>query len=167
MKAIKIITVLILMLAGTGFTDLTKAQNDNDAIIGKIHAQRVAFYTERMNLTPAEAEKFWPVYNEYDDKRSKIVAEETRLTRSFRKNQATMSESDIDATIKKIIQLRKAQVAILEDYNPKFREVLPAKKVMKLYLVEVEFRKYLMNQLRQVRNNNRPNNKFNFEDEGE
>ena len=165
MKAKKSISTLVLILISTGFISPAKAQNNN-TVIDKIHAQRVAYYTERMNLTPSEAEKFWPIYNEFDEKRSKIVAEETSLTKSFRKNPATMSENDIDATIKKIIQLRKSQIALMEDYTQKFREVLPAQKVMKLYLTEIEFRKFLMNQLRQFRNN-RPNNKFNSDEEGE
>jgi len=35
----------------------------------KIEAQRVAFITQELDLTPDEAKVFWPVYNEYDAKR--------------------------------------------------------------------------------------------------
>jgi hypothetical protein len=33
----------------------------------RIESQRIAFITQRVHLTPDEATKFWPVYNEYRD----------------------------------------------------------------------------------------------------
>src|SRR6476660_7690060 len=38
----------------------------------KINAARIAYITERLGLTPEEAEKFWPVYREYSQKRKEI-----------------------------------------------------------------------------------------------
>ncbi len=44
------------------------SMEDMKAMKDKFRADKVAFLTTRMDLTPAEAEKFWPVYNEFDSK---------------------------------------------------------------------------------------------------
>jgi hypothetical protein len=126
-------------------------QNDDNINISKIQAQRVAFFTEKLNLTPAEAEKFWPMYNEYDVKRAKLNAEETRLINLFKENRVSMTDKEIDNDIRKIFETRKALTTLNEEYYMKFRQVLPARKVMKLIITETQFRIWLLNKLRPAR----------------
>jgi len=38
----------------------------------KLNAYKIAFFTKKMDLSSQEAEKFWPLYNEFQDKRSRI-----------------------------------------------------------------------------------------------
>jgi len=152
MKQRKIIFVLILVIMSIGFANIGKAQDNDDNInVSKIQTQRIAFFTEQLNLTPVEAEKFWPVYNEYDAKRAKFNAEETRLIKIFKENKASMSDKDIDNNIKKIFETRKAISLLNEEYYQKFRQVLPARKVMKLIITETQFRIWLLNKLRPAR----------------
>ena len=33
----------------------------------KLTAYKIAFFTKNLNLTPAEAEKFWPIYNQLEE----------------------------------------------------------------------------------------------------
>ena len=148
MKLKKGISILVLIAISLVWSGITKAQTVKERIISNIEAQRVAFFTERMKLTPAQAQKFWPIYNEYNFKRTKLTAEEARLVTYFKENSATMSENDIDATIKKIIQTRKAITLLFENYNQRFRQILPADKVMKLILAEVEFRSVLLQKIK-------------------
>ena len=147
MRLSTIIFTLSLVLASIQFSTISKAQ-DNDDNINKIQAQRAAFFTERLSLTPAEAEKFWPVYNEYDAKRARLNAEETRLINLFKENKASLTDKEIDSDIKKIFDTRKAITTLNEDYYLKFRQVLPARKVMKLIITETQFRVWLLNKLR-------------------
>jgi len=147
MRLSTIIFTLSLVLASIQFSTISKAQ-DNDDNINKIQAQRAAFFTERLSLTPAEAEKFWPVYNEYDAKRARLNAEETRLINLFKENKASLTDKEIDSDIKKIFETRKAITTLNEDYYLKFRQVLPARKVMKLIITETQFRVWLLNKLR-------------------
>ena len=147
MRSSTIIFTLSLVLASIQFSTISKAQ-DNDDNINKIQAQRAAFFTERLSLTPAEAEKFWPVYNEYDAKRARLNAEETRLINLFKENKASLTDKEIDSDIKKIFDTRKAITTLNEDYYLKFRQVLPARKVMKLIITETQFRVWLLNKLR-------------------
>ena len=113
----------------------------------KIEAQRVAFITEKLQLTPAEAQVFWPVYNEYDNKRHE-------LNKGFRNHKG--SEKEIDAlTDKEALELADQQLVeaqkmldLRKEYHNKFKSVLPAKKLLKLYESEREFQKHLIDRIK-------------------
>ena len=63
--------IIILFFASTGLI----AQPDR---FEKIRTLKTAYITQELSLTPSEAEKFWPVYNEYDSKRTKLRLSEGR-----------------------------------------------------------------------------------------
>ena len=46
-----------------------KAQNPN---LEKFSTYKIGFFTKKMNLTSQEAEKFWPIYNEYQKQKNLI-----------------------------------------------------------------------------------------------
>lgn len=122
----------------------------------KIQAQKVAFLTSKMGLTADEAQKFWPVYNEYDSRRNQILEQRRSTSYYYTQNAAKLSEKETDAIIQKYIALQKQETELLEQYNTRFRQILPASKVMKLYVAEVEFRNFLLRQIRDnktLRNN--------------
>jgi hypothetical protein len=114
----------------------------------KMEAQRVAFITQALNLTPDEAKVFWPVYNEYDAKRHE-------LKKSF-KGSGDLHTADIEKlTEKEASQILDNQIIesqkfldLRKEYHAKFKSVLPAVKVLKLYDAEREFQKMLMEKMR-------------------
>lgn len=119
----------------------------------KIEAQRVAFITQELNLTPEEAKVFWPVYNEYDTKRHE-------LKKAF-KNNENLHKPEIEKLTEKeaslildnqIIEAQKL-LDLRKEYHAKFKSVLPAVKVLQLYDAEREFQKMLIERLRQHKQN--------------
>jgi len=115
----------------------------------KIESQRIAFITQELNLTPDEAKVFWPVYNEYDAKRHEL--------RKTYKNANDLDKAELDKiTEKEALQILDTQLIeaqklldLRKEYNIKFKSVLPAVKVLKLYDAEREFQKMLIDRLRQ------------------
>ncbi len=144
----KIRYIIVILLTITAINGI-KAQQTDKQFVNKIESQRIAFFTQRMSITPAEAQKFWPVYNEYTSKKNTIAAEKNKLTKFYKTNSTTMTENDVDVTIQKYVNLAMQETELLEEYNKKFRSVLPAHKVMKLYLAEFEFREWLLKQIRE------------------
>jgi hypothetical protein len=114
-----------------------------------IEAQRIAFITQELKLTPDEAKVFWPVYNEYDAKRHELK-KSFKESGDFRKidfDKITEKEANqiLDNQIieaQKFLDLRK-------EYHAKFKSVLPSVKVLKLYDAEREFQKMLMDKIKQ------------------
>ena len=117
----------------------------------KMEAQKIAFITKQLELKPDEAKVFWPVYNEYDAKR-------LELRKSFKKREdfdkddiEKLSEKDAAQMLdNQIIEAQKL-LDLRKEYHAKFKAVLPAVKVLKLYNSEREFQKILIEKIRQHR----------------
>jgi hypothetical protein len=126
-----------------------KSQYDKQARHEQIEAQKIAFITQELNLTPEEAKVFWPVYNEYEAKRHE-------LKKSFR-NVEYIHKDDMDKlTEKEASQILDNQIIeaqkfldLRKEYHAKFKAVLPAVKVLKLYGAERDFQKMLIDKIRQ------------------
>ena len=113
----------------------------------QIHSERIAFFTDKMSLTPDEAKLFWPVYNELSTRREKIFDERRKLGDNFRTNRESLSEKEIEALSDKFIELQLQEARLIEEFHKKFKAVLPAGKVMVFYQAENEFRNYLLRRL--------------------
>jgi hypothetical protein len=86
----------------------------------KIEALKIAYITSKLNLSPEEAQKFWPIYNKYSDELRKVRQE-------GRQNKTPELEIE-----EKILAIRKK-------YNGEFSKVLPAEKVNAFFRAEKEF----------------------------
>ena len=135
------ITIFALFL----FTQLNAQPSSQDTRRGdfeKFRAQKVSFITNALSLTPAEAEKFWPIYNEYDRKRNefhrKRVDVERRLMERIEKGE-NLSNNELTEINNTMLNNIRIEYELLKEYNEKFRTVLPIKKVVMLNIVERNF----------------------------
>jgi hypothetical protein len=115
---------------------------------GQIESQKIAYLTKELELTPQEAQVFWPVYNEFDAKRRALrdsfhanaVKTDKTIDELSDKEAAELADNQIIES-QKLLDLRK-------EYHSKFKTVLPIKKVLKLYEAERGFQKELLGQIR-------------------
>jgi hypothetical protein len=113
----------------------------------KIKAARIAYITEKLGLTPAEAEKFWPIYNEFDKKREEIKLE-ARLARK-NPDPAKSEEENQKAAIVKQHEFKQKELNLEKDYSNKLLNVVSAQKVMTLPKTERDFRTILLRRMQQ------------------
>ena len=114
-----------------GVTTVTFAQDDGDDAQkngGRIEALKIAFLTKKLNLSTEEAQKFWPVYNKYQDEIKK-----TRIDARLNKS------NEID-TEEKLLNIRKK-------YNGDFLKALSSEKVNTFYRSEKEFGVFIRKEL--------------------
>ncbi|RZS97329.1 Spy/CpxP family protein refolding chaperone [Cecembia calidifontis] len=71
------ILAFFLCLATISMAQRGNQQYDQE----KLEAARVAFITNRLDLKPSQAEKFWPVFNQYQDERKSMMEELSMLNR--------------------------------------------------------------------------------------
>lgn len=138
-----VIAVVLFCVVQLSFAQRGRGYNRME----QIQAERIAFFTERMALTPGEAKVFWPVYNELSAKREKIFMERRTLADNFRNSRESLSEKEVESMADKFIDLQSQESRLAEEYHKKFKSVLPAGKVMILYHTENEFRSYLLRRL--------------------
>jgi len=113
----------------------------------RVEALKIGFITRELSLSPEESQKFWPVYNEMRTK-------EDELKKNFRPEKAVaeMSEQEVAAHFERKLALIDAEAALQRQYLHKLREALPLRKVLMLPAAEREFKRKLMNEMRQRRN---------------
>ena len=117
----------------------------------RIAAYKIALFTRRLNLSPAEAEKFWPLYNDYDNRRIKLQQERSETIRSINLNEARMSDADLIKAGDRLVSLQVEEAALTQSLHNKLKEVLPPAKVIRVYQAENQFRSQLLNELRENR----------------
>jgi hypothetical protein len=114
----------------------------------KIKAQKIAFFTEKIGLTPEEAESFWPVYNRYWQQKNKITAARKKDMSYFSKYGDSMSKSELESYAQRYVEYELQLGQLIVTYHEKFCSILPIDKVMKLYMADYEFKTYLLRLLR-------------------
>ncbi len=105
----------------------------------RIRAARIAYITERLELTPGEAEKFWPIYREYSEKR-RALRQEVRDSRKEERDEKEALEMDH--------RIRQQELDLDKDYSRRLQEVIPAQKVLALRRAERDFTMLLLRQIR-------------------
>ena len=129
----------------------------------QMRSEKIGFLTERLALTPEEAQVFWPVYNAYEKEMmeaGKAVREARKALRPA-KDQAEPSEKEVKARIDDYLKALKAEAEIKAKYNGQFMKVLPAVKVAKLYMVEEHFQNKMLREMfkRQAEMHGKPGNR--------
>jgi len=112
-----------------------------------IDKERIAYFTTYLNLTPKEAEKFWPVYNQYLNEKEKIYRQIRNIKQKL-KNSSNQEGTEAIKLNQKYIDLLKKEYLLIKIYNEKFKKILPIFKVNKLYFAERDFRRYLIKKIR-------------------
>jgi ribonucleotide reductase beta subunit family protein with ferritin-like domain len=141
MKYLMLIGLLLCVGAST-----VSAQPKQEARADKIKAYRVAVFTEILNLSSEEAQDFWPIYNEYLDKRESLQ-KELKMTRQI----DGMNDKEVEDYIKKYFELRNKELDLEKDLTQKLRKVLPLRKIAKIPVAEREFREALVQKLQEAR----------------
>lgn len=142
----KILPILLLLTSFNFYAQSEKMKEKKE----QVRALKIAFLTTELEMTTTESEKFWPIYNRFDDKQFEIRHQKMRAYMSRMGDDALNSMSDKDArlllsqietTDEELFLLRKKFV---RDIKP----VLPAVKILKLKKAEEDFNRKLLHQYR-------------------
>jgi len=143
-KGFTVIVVLIIV----SVSGSVLAQNAN---LDRLNAYKIAFFTRRLNLTPREAEKFWPVYNEFQNNRNKIQQERGQLNRNFNQEASLMSDEQLSAAGDKLIELEVRETELAVTFHKQLKGILPPVKILRLYQAENQYRMQLLKELQERR----------------
>lgn len=143
----KVLTAIIALLVFNAFAVKAQGQEELD----KLTAYKIAFFTQRLNLSSAEAEKFWPVYNNYSARKSKIQLERVALMRYAMQNEANLSEQELSSTADKLAQSFADEANLTVAFNGDIKKILPPAKVIRLFQSENQYKQQLLRELNQRR----------------
>ncbi len=135
MKLLLIIALLSLPMA------VMHSQNDpfQRPLSERIETQRIAFITEKVQLTPEEAQSFWPIYNEFKSNEKDLRAQKKPTTPML-----DMSEEQASAFLDKQISIQQQELDLGMTFTKDLRSVLSSKKVIMFFAAERQFKERLL-----------------------
>jgi hypothetical protein len=140
----KIFPILFLFLS---FTFYGQNENFKDKK-EKIRAMKVAFMTTELDLTSSEAEKFWPIYNTYDDKQFELRHQ--KMKTYFKKIKGIdinkMSEKEAVILLDQINENEEDLFDLKKKLMVNLKAILPSAKIIKLKIAEEDFNRKLLQQ---------------------
>jgi hypothetical protein len=139
-------TIFVWMIVFISF-QLSAQKKFDPKMMEVIKSKKVAFITAQVGLTPKESEKFWPVYNQMEKERYDMMDRKRELEETT-EDKTVRSEEYYRKLTNEIVATHLKEGKIVEEYNAKFLSILPAEKVVKLYLSERKFRSYMMQEMR-------------------
>lgn len=126
------------------FAQLSFAQNQE--ALDKIAAAKIALITERLALTPEQAERFWPIYREYGDARKGIRTEYEAARKNFNPNEATDEENQ--KMLEMAGKTKERQLALEKTYSQRILQVISSRQLNNLRKAESDFRDMLLKRVR-------------------
>src|SRR5687768_18191111 len=134
----KLLKYLLIALSIVS-VNLSFGQEDDDGPpireerMKEIKAQKSAYLTQKMELSPAEAQRFWPIYNQMDEEQEANRKELMELRRSLKKSEAEITEQRANDLLDRELAMREKELEIAKKYDPQLRKAIGAQKLAKLH----------------------------------
>lgn len=130
-------TVLALLLSGP-FSTLADHGADGDhvaAILDEFLSMKRKSVALHADLSEAEERKFWPVYDAYEEAMEPVLRELMTLLDRYQRERDSISENEANAIIDGLMRSNAKSMDVQRSYLAKFREILPARKVLDISAV--------------------------------
>jgi len=124
----------------------------------RIKAYRTAYITQELDLSPNEAEKFWPIYNEYDKKIFNLRVLKMRKEKSRIRELGgpeMLSDEEASKTLNMMLDSEKEITKTREEMYKTLSKILTPSKLLKLYHAEMSFNKRLLSEFKKGKYGNK------------
>jgi len=147
MKTKFLLPFLLLFVSTVSFSQGFRGKKE------KVKALKVAYITDELNLTTEEAQRFWPIYNAFDDKQAELRHEKMKaiLDRFEPGSVEKLSEKEASTLLIQMELIEENLFALRKKFIKELQAVLPAKKIIRLKKAEDDFNRQLLRQMRDNR----------------
>lgn len=149
----KIIVSSVFVFVFSVFATAQPGHSSHEDRWEKYRSEKIAFLTSNLDFTPAEAQKFWPVYNQLEKERWEAQKFRREMEEKVLEAEETMSDNKIKQLTREFAGSLQKEANMLVSYNEKFLEILPSGKVLRLYKAENEFRMHMIKKFRDRKKN--------------
>ena len=141
MKRVSIILILFFI------TSVVFSQSKEN--MKKIESARIALITERLGLSPEQAEKFWPVYREYNLERREIRKEFHNARQGV--DMKNLTEEQSKQLVQKSMDMKQKELNLEKEYSRRLSEVISTQQLFKLKNAEKDFQQMLLKRIQHQR----------------
>ena len=138
--------IIVLFLLFPALMQLQAQSEDREAHREKIKALKTAYITQELNFSTKVAEKFWPIYNEYEAKKKDLhMREHVNMDLS---SPECISEDQANGMLQEYLDVEKEEYLIKKELFRELKEIISAQDIIKLHKLEDEFHKKLIKEYR-------------------
>jgi predicted RNA-binding protein len=147
MRMNKLLPIIVFLISLSGFAQGGAFQEKKE----QIKSLKVAFITDELKLTPAEAEKFWPLFNAYDAKQTELRQEKLKsfLKRLDDAAIDKMSDKEATAFLNQMEDAEEEMYLNRRKFVTNLKNVISPVKILKLKKAEEDFNRKLLKQYRE------------------
>lgn len=142
----------LLIACALGAVVTTSAQEDELPIpperLQEVKAQRSAYLTQKMGLSPEESQRFWPVYNQYDKELETLRRERREGHRALRAD-ADLTDAEAAGHIDRELASQQRELDLRKRYSGEFIMLIGARKTLELHRAERDFNRELLRRMRE------------------
>lgn len=139
--------LMVILLIGGQLAGFSQHKNHHK----KVKAYKISFFTEELDLSIEEAEKFWPLFRVYDNKKDSLHRAYYKEHKMLQDSLSQMTEQEaqlfLDQQNEKEIQFLLQKKEVLQQ----FISIIGAKKTVQLQHLEHRFRQRLIKKMRKER----------------
>jgi hypothetical protein len=134
------------------FTSLVSAQGHRRELTpemrAKFEAQKISYITQQLEISPEEAQLFWPLYNEMKKKKDLFHQEFRQLFTKLKHDSDNISEKKLEQLSDRIADLKVEKAKLERDYHYKFKKVLSTKQILDLYMADKDYKGMLLRRIK-------------------
>ena len=136
-------TAVLIIITASVFAQPSHKQ------IERIRAIKAAFLTDRLDLTPSQAEKFFPIYRKYENEQMSIRKEFFDKYRDSREDNKMSDEAISRQYVEDNLDYQEQELNIKRKYKDEFLKAISAQQLADLYKAERDFKRMLINRMRE------------------
>ena len=145
MKLIKLVTSLLLFISFNFYAQGEKMKEKRE----QIKTMKVGFLTTELELTSTEAEKFWPIYNAFEEKEFELKHLKMRsFIKRLRDGKEKLNEKEASVLLSQIENNEEEVFLLRKKFIGNLKGILPASKIIRLKKSEEDFNRKLLAQYR-------------------
>ena len=132
-------TFLGTLIAGLLLASPVLAQSVTDVVEltrSDIQTDRKLIVTNALQMTEAESQAFWPVYNEYWLEMNKILDKRVKLILDYAGHYGTTTDDQAESMLDDYFKMAEDRLKLKKKYIKKFKKVLSSAKVARYYQLE-------------------------------
>lgn len=135
-------STLLIVLALITLNLSAQKRQPKDDMKQKMTEQNEAFMIKKLELTEDESKKFMPIYKAYKAEIHKNRAEQKL------ENNKELSDKDAEAQLENLLKMKQKEIEIQLAYINKFKSVIPANKILKVFSSEREFKQKVIKNIK-------------------
>lgn len=148
MNRIVITLLLFISVSSSSFAQERKGEG-REKMRNRIEAQKISYITQKLDLSPKEAQQFWPLYNELEKKKHDIRNRNRIQFKRLYHKKDSIPEAELIKISDQLIDLKLEDAQLDKKYHAEFKKILPAKKILDLYHTEKQFQGMLLRQIKE------------------